>query len=140
MPVTQALSSASYGVPPNQVLSKPVGTTSNANITTATRGGNKKKQYGGITVQGNTTQNTYQSNSATSPSQNSNQFQQTTAQANVNASNDNGAYVQRPQGLTANSSGGSRRKSRKSRKTRKTRKSRKTSKRIKHKRRNTYKK
>jgi len=139
MTVTKPLSSASYGVPPNQVLSKPVGTTT-ANITPATKGGNKKKQYGGIPLQGNTTPTTYRSNSAISPSDNSIRFQQTTAQANVNASNDNGAYVQRPQGLTANSSGGSRRKSRKIRKSRKSIKSRKTSKRIKDKRRNTYKK
>ena len=141
MTVTKPVSATTYGVVPNQVVSKSAEPTTTTSVTQATKGGKKRTQHGGITtVQGNPTPTPYKSHSYPSPSQTSTMNQQTTAQANVNGSGDNGAnnsnWRQTP-ALSPGSSGGSRRKSRKSRKSRKTRKSRKS---RKHKRRNTHKK
>ena len=145
-PPQSLVSASSLGVPRNQVVSQPTISSSNSsNITKATQGGKKIKQYGGITVQANTMPPTSWSKSAVSPGENSNNLQQTGVQAKLNATNDNGAYSPSGTGWntpgmfsTPNTSGGGRRrKTRKSRKSRKTRKSRKS---RKHKRRNTYKK
>jgi hypothetical protein len=141
MPVPAPVSASSYGVPQNQVVSKPIISSNSLNITkaTATQGGKKRKQYGGITVQGNATSSTYSQVNAVSNTQTSNSLQQAGVQAKINASNDNGAYspLYNSPGMIANNpnvTGGRRRKTRKTRKSRKSRKSRK------HKRRNTHKK